>query len=101
MKIIPIKRAEEMIPHGIYCYTPLQEPSAETNFAYRIKSCPFWERYEEAKHGKLPEDYSEGEQHKGAFCKYLKLGDWNGADLLWDQVKECGIKTDEAFFDIQ
>jgi hypothetical protein len=92
MKIIPIKKAEELIPEGMYCYTPLQAPCEETNWVYKVKPCPFWEYYSEEKHGKLPEGYPSEKEYDGAFCQYLKAGDWNGTDLLWDQVKECGVK---------
>jgi hypothetical protein len=32
------------------------------------------------------------------WCDYLKTGDMvmpGGTDLLWDQVKECGIKDED------
>ncbi len=97
-KVIPIIKAETLIPKGCYCYTPVQAPCEENNWVYKIKCCPFWEHYDAEKHGPLPEDWIvQGDSESpGAYCRYLKLGDWmeEGTFLLWDQVKECGINDD-------
>ena len=85
---IPVVHAESLIPAGPYCYTPVQGPCAENGSVFRVKCCPFWRTLPG-----LPEQRS-------GWCDYLRTGD-NEADgtlLLWDQVKECGIKdSDEDF----
>lgn len=60
---------EQYIPVGTYCYNS-------------DGRCPFWDK-----------DKSKMPQENG-YCHYLKQGDWDneGFGLLWDQVKECGIK---------
>lgn len=88
-KIIPIVKAETLIPSGPYCYTPVEGPCAENGWVFRIKLCPFWQ---------YREDIAElhGEQTAG-YCSYLRKGDWaeDGTFLLWDQCKECGVKLEE------
>jgi hypothetical protein len=86
---LPVVRAEDYIPHGNYCYVPKKTPSAENGFVYQVSLC----RY----HKTLP-DYPD---QMSGWCDYLKTGDMapNGTDLLWDSVKECGIKTEESLFD--
>ena len=39
------------------------------------------------------------EHQDNGYCHYLKRGDWEeeGWSLLWDMVKECGIKDDVEF----
>ena len=39
-------------------------------------------------------DHGKEEQDNG-YCSYLGQGDWEseGITLLWDDVKECGVKT--------
>lgn len=82
---IPVVRAEDAIPHGQYCYTPTEAPSAANGFVYRTAPC----RYLKVLEG-------HPSQMNG-WCDYLKTGDMleGGTDLLWDSVKECGIKTDD------
>lgn len=72
---IPVIRAETLIPHGEYCYT--------YNDCGKFKVCPFWD---------VTED-------KIGLCSYLHLrdGDEKGTFLLFDQVKECGIKQSMDF----
>lgn len=94
-KIIPIIKAETLIPEGIYCYSPIKAPCEENGFVYQVKVCPYWEPYNEEKHGQLPEDLIKyKDEYDGAYCRYIKNGDWleNGTSLLFDQVKECGVK---------
>lgn len=62
------------IPQGIYCYL-------------NQKVCPYW--------GKNPK---KPKQMNG-YCRFLRVSDWNGTDLLWDQVKSCGVNTEEDFLD--
>lgn len=66
------------IPRGIYCYT---------KYLGLFYVCPFWSR-----------DLSKEEQEDG-YCYYLQRGDWEteGLSLLWDQCKECGIKTKDIY----
>ena len=83
---IPVVRAEVLIPAGPYCYAPKQAPSEETGWVYKIKSCPFWKKL-------------TGYQDDNAgWCDYLKTGDMveGGTDLLFDQVKACGIKDEDV-----
>ena len=63
---------EQVVPMGIYCYTPIKMVDG----ALKIQCCPYWQITE-----------------KGAYCKHLKLDSENGSvdNLIWDQVKECGI----------
>lgn len=80
--ILNVERANEMarmfdkstdvIPEGIYCHVG------------RSTFCPYW--------GRNP---NQEEQNDG-YCAFLGKGDWehDGIGLLWDQVKECGVKDD-------
>jgi len=57
-----------LIPRGMYCY--------RGDYV-----CPFWFR-----------DSGMDEQENG-YCSYLNMGDNElGMGLLWDMVKECGVK---------
>lgn len=84
---IPVVRAEDAIPHGIYCYTPQQAPSPDNGWVYRVALC----RYLKILDG-------HPSQMNG-WCDYLNTGDMveGGTDLLWDSVKACGIKDEETF----
>jgi hypothetical protein len=42
-KIIPIIKAETLIPEGSYCYSPVKAPCEETGWVYQVKVCPYWE----------------------------------------------------------
>jgi hypothetical protein len=86
-------RAREVVPKGMYCYTP-------KSFGYRedgtpsmqIDPCPYWKR-----RGDWPE------QSYG-YCRLMKVGDMTpgrqsngrrrGTMLLWDQVKECDVNVE-------
>ena len=63
--------SESAIPNGIYCYD-------ENGI------CPYWSR-----------DLTKPSQ-EGGYCEYMQFGDWQSEhlSLLWDQVKECGIKEE-------
>lgn len=76
------KTPEDLIPEGMYCYKA-QTIDFETG-RIKIKVCPYWSFRK-----------TKPAQENG-YCKYLKKGDWQirGISLLWDQVKECGIKMD-------
>lgn len=86
---IPVRRAEDLIPRGNYCYTPKDAPSVANGLVYKIVACPFWQKL-----------HDHPAQMNG-WCDYLKIGDMveGGTDLLWDQVKECGIKKEDPDFD--
>lgn len=84
--VIPITRAEALIPRGEHCYRPLPEAEQPADGLHQhLCACPFWWR-----------DPAHEPQANG-YCRYLRQGDWEaqGISLLWDMVKECGIKTEE------
>lgn len=86
--VIPIVRAESLIPRGPYCYKPGTIRGWEVGadgVERPTGRCPFWS---------LKADASEQEN---GWCSYLKTGDMEegGTFLLWDQCKECGIKDDD------
>lgn len=72
---------KKKIPKGEYCYD-------------EKGNCPYWE---------IRDDKPN---QRNGYCKYLKRGDWqakpgkkwpkgaplSALSLLWDQVKECGMK---------
>ena len=74
---------EADIPHGQYCYIPLFWNNATG--VLHTKLCPFWDKRDD-----------KPEQLNG-YCGYLRQGDWQvrGTSLLWDQVKECGVNTED------
>lgn len=58
---------------GLYCYD-------ENGL------CPYWSA-----------DTNKPRQENG-YCAYLEVGDWEPdgwLSLLWDQVKECGLKVED------
>jgi hypothetical protein len=91
-----------VIPEGPYCYFGSRNPACKT-----YKECPYW-------------DSIEGLHHQECgYCHFLGRGDYDknndeseiftnvktgekvsapdmpfGVGLLWDQVKECGIKDE-------
>lgn len=75
--------SEDVIPTGMYCYTRRPSLGAE-NGVYPIVTCPYWAR-----------DPDRDAQDNG-YCAHIKSGDWDvdGLSLLWDQVKECGVRDD-------
>lgn len=77
---IPVVRAEDRIPHGTYCYVP------KAGMPFSVTPCAYWKLMSEHPH------------QMNGWCDYLGTGDMveKGTSLLWDQVKECGIKADEA-----
>jgi hypothetical protein len=79
-RIIPIVRAETLIPYGEYCTTSDNDrASTSSRFARR---CPFWQLRPASGSG---------------YCAYLRRGDEEvpGARHLRDGVKACGIKTED------
>jgi len=63
------RKLKKQIPVGYYCYTPVQAPSAATNWVYKIKSCPFYKHVDEL----------------DGYCKLVKCE-------ITDQVKDCGLR---------
>lgn len=78
---IPVVRAEDRIPHGTYCY------ARKAGSPFSVTPCTYW---------RLRDDHPS---QMNGWCNYLGTGDMveKGTSLLWDQVKECGIKDDEVF----
>lgn len=70
------------IPKGDYCYVILDVD--EKTATASIRKCPYWSMR------------TDKPSQCGGYCRFMKVGDWENdkASLLWDQVKECGIKTD-------
>lgn len=95
------RQLHPLIPMGDYCYSYTGkmlindkvighdgEIVRSMNY-YAIpetKKCPFW--------NKLPDD--------GAYCSFLEHtsgvdgNEDSGFDLLWDQIKECGVNLDDS-----
>lgn len=67
----------KLVTEGIYCYTGK-------------KVCPYLGSR------RAYANRSSGMSQSYGYCHLLRKGDFfeeNGTDLLWDQVKECGINT--------
>src|SRR5262245_44796124 len=96
----PALPARSVIPHGDYCYNrvftsgPVREPTEWERKFFQIfgneqigsvsfvdSVCPYWKAGE----------------NESAYCAYLGLHSeayaevWEGGNLIWDQVKECGV----------
>lgn len=67
-----LEKSTSVIPGGPYCHVG------------RSAICPYWAM-----------DPTKEEQDNG-YCAFMGKGDWqhDGIGLLWDQVKECGVKDD-------
>ena len=65
----------DAIPDGPYCYTSLGPMDSE-GFLPIKGQCPYWE--------------SRPDEH--AYCRYLNYETEFGRELLWDQVKCCGVR---------
>ena len=75
-----------VVPKGDYCYKlkkVIYDKQTNGMPVLKIKKCPYWcwdERYPDEEIG---------------YCKYLGIGDKDkssSSGLLFDQIKECGIK---------
>lgn len=95
------------IPHGDYCYTWEETPSAANNFLGKINKCPYWQvkningvdlpwcAYLEA--GSLPNSLEQWRGWEDYAAAIQTLQDYFGDKyeektrlfLLWDMVKEC------------
>lgn len=77
---------ETFIPKGLYCYSDLVVSiDGDGTPRWKANVCPYWSM-----------DLDREEQSEG-YCAFLGEGDWednSGASLLWDQVKECGVKIE-------
>lgn len=82
-RVIPIVRAETLIPRGPYCYTVTGE--LREDGGYPIKLCRYWRRR------------ADWPAQADGYCEYLKRGDNDpeGTLLLFDQVKECAVRNDD------
>lgn len=85
------------IPRGPYCYSHTgrvvisnvyigwdgERHTGGHYFKPEIAPCPFW----------------EGRDNGNAYCAYLKESSEYGdfGNLLWDQVKECGVNDEDDF----
>lgn len=81
------EKDSSIIPKGMYCYQVLSYPSAENNFKYNIKPCQYWSLRKDKLY------------QMNGYCSFIERGDWDlltSFELLWDQVKVCGI-NDEDF----
>lgn len=79
-----------VIPPGPYCYTQKGDPIILDGIPrIPIQRCPYWS---------LREDKPRQEN---GYCAFLERGDWEDGplSLLWDQVKECGINSEEEEFE--
>jgi hypothetical protein len=72
------RQAKKLIPRGDYCYDII----ARVKENIKVKCCPFW--------GRNPEKHAQ----ESGFCTLFNFKDWDtiGFGLLWDQVKECGLR---------
>jgi hypothetical protein len=69
-----------VIPEGMYCYS--RKGFDAESLTLKLEPCPYWGH-----------DPARGEQQSG-YCAHLRAGDWEegGTMLLWDMVKECGVR---------
>ncbi len=67
--------SEDDIPTGFYCYQSLSPVDDEGIMPVRGK-CPLW----------------EPRPGENAYCGFLKYETEYGRELLWDQVKICGVR---------
>jgi len=80
-----MSKPEDLIPDGYYCYTI--KSIDKTTGKMKTKICPYWS----IRVGKPNQE--------NGYCAYLDWGDWDmesSFTLLWDQVKECGVKFDDG-----
>lgn len=74
-----MNKPRRKIPRGAYCY---KIKSVNDDGSISINSCPYWSIKND-----LPE-------HMNGYCKFMGISDFEmeGVGLLWDSVKECGVK---------
>lgn len=94
-RVIPIISAETFIPKGSYCYESLSlvvnDPSEGVFTLKAVNPCTF----RSINQAQVAID--EGSYQSAGYCSYLKVGDWmdTGLGMLWDSVKECGVKDED------
>lgn len=80
-----LDRDPSVIPDGTYCYSRGHIERGEDGLpVMKAVPCPYW-------------SLDAGRpQQEGGYCAYLDMGDWEGPGigLLWDQVKECGVRDE-------
>lgn len=77
-----VPKSTKLIPVGIYCHSVVEVNSSDGGKQLKRKPCPYWMLH------------SEKRTQENGYCEFLDQGDWEGkGGLLWDQVKECCIKT--------
>lgn len=82
MRSIKEEKDRSIIPKGMNCYQILSKPSGENNFEYSIKPCKYWSMRKYKRN------------HMNGYCSFVEQGDVDSPttfDLLWDQIKVCGI----------
>jgi hypothetical protein len=73
----------DKVPDGHYCYQLLGVVSmGSATHQVQTRVCPFW-----SKNPDVP-------PHEAGICSLIGMRDWESENLtlLWDQVKECGLK---------
>ena len=67
MRKLKVEKGESVVPRGMYCYD-------------EKGNCPYWDKAE------------NGQEQNDGYCWMMGKGDWDpDMDLLWDQVKSCGV----------
>lgn len=76
------RKPRRNIPRGLYCYKLLYVEHDENGMYLKQKLCPYWS-IDKTK-----------PKHDNGYCSFMESGDWEQpyVSLIWDQVKECGIK---------
>lgn len=89
-KRIPRKLKKKIPKNTPYCYTPIEFPSKENNFVYKVKPCHFYTHKNYEDMSPRPSWIDEGVLAEIA-------GGWNGwckliKEEVDDQCKSCGLK---------
>ena len=89
VEILKFFKCKHIIPEGMYCYTIEGYDSIKNRPTYKL--CPYWGRV----HGRRAQE--------DGFCSYMMKGDWDEGQLgvLWDQCKECEVKFDDKYIDME
>jgi hypothetical protein len=79
-----MKKDKRLIPKGYYCYRKLLQIKGTNPPEFKMVGvCPYWSIK------------TDKPIQSNGYCAYLERGDWEIKkyhSLLWDMVKECGIK---------
>jgi len=77
-----LPKSTKLIPEGNYCCSIEEVKCSDGGILVKRKPCPYWM----IRSDKHPQE--------NGYCEFLDQGDWDGkGGLLWDQIKECNIKT--------